>query len=476
VQLDTARRPVLKCTSGHLYLTRDELVRALTRHKNFSKSEAEARASRLAASGALTPKGVRVAARFARPITAGACVPYHGNVLYTSGKLEDAGLPYTVQSLVHTDITYDKSLYPEVFADSGVQMPPEIDWKSDYQQEISREEATRQITEGRPGFMGLRKFAEKYPIVLIKGAAESGARNLRVFEIGLGAGAWDEAELEAATMFVYERALRQNMVIQEAARTTPELWASPLYMTNFVNRQVTEWNAAVERDRHPRSQIYGSLRIIASSSHPNRPYELTHAIALASLQVATNVGRGGTLEPLLDSFIQDRYRDAIRQGLSDQVPLVMDALHRYAARYAIAFKSKHGREVGEDLRGVSYGWPAYLMLDYLITPEFERDGKLVDIEPRFDDRGERIESAVILEDGRGRFEGKIVGWRLIHLEPNVGIGLWDRFSLREEEWERTCSRQEGREFDWDKVGQDDRKVLRNFAIAGEEYLRANFGY
>jgi hypothetical protein len=277
-------------------------------------------------------------------------------------------------------------------------------------------------------------------------------------------------------MFVYERALRQNMVIQEAARTTPELWASPVYMTNFVNRQVAEWNAAVERDRHPRSQIYGSLRIIASSPHPNRPYDLTHAIVLASLQVATNVGRGGTLEPLLDSFIQGRYRDAIRRGLSDQVPLVMDALHRYAARYAMAFQSRHGREVGEDLRGVSYGWPAYLMLDYLITPEFERDGKLVDIEPRFDDRGERIESAVILEDGRGRFEGKVAGWRLIHLEPNVGIGLWDRFSLREEEWERIWSRQEGREFDWDKVGQDDRRVLRNFAIAGEEYLRANFGY
>jgi hypothetical protein len=246
-------------------------------------------------------------------------------------------------------------------------------------------------------------------------------------------------------------------------------------MTNFVNRQVSEWHASVTRDRHPRSQIYGSLRIIASSSHPKRPYDLTHLIALASLQVATNVGRGGTLEPLMDVFIQDRYRRAVREGLSGQVPLVMKALDRYAPRFAAKFKAEHGREIGQDLRGVSYGWPGYLMLDYLATPVFERDGKLVDIEPRFDARGERLASAIMLEDSRGRFEGRIVDWRFIHLEPNVGIGLWDRFNLREEEWERHWSEHEGRKFNWDAVGKDDRVVLRNFAIAGQEYLEANFG-
>jgi hypothetical protein len=29
--------------------------------------------------------------------------------------------------------------------------------------------------------------------------------------------------------------------------------------------------------------------------------------------------------------------------------------------------------------------------------------------------------------------------------------------------------------DWDAVGHDDRIVLRNFAIAGQEYMEANFG-
>jgi len=470
-----AQREVLHVRSGHLYVTREELVAALIEHKKLSKPAAEAKAKALAESGALTPKGIRLAACFTEPIVAGLLVPYHGSGIYTSGKLEDAGLPYTVQSMVHSDITYDKSLYPEIYHGSGVNMPPEIDWMMAYQKGVAREAAVKQIIDGRDGYVGLRRFAEQYPILLIKGAAESGARNLKVFDVGRGKGAWDEDELLAAATFVFERAGKQNMVIQEAARTTPEFWASQFYMSNFVDRQITEWNVAVQRDRHPRSQIYGSLRIIASSAHPDQPYDLTHLIALASLQVATNVGRGGTLEPLHDQFIQERYRKAIRTGLSGQVPLVMKALDKYAPKYAATFEKQRGRKVGQDLRGVSYGWPGYLMLDYLVTPVFERDGKLADVEPICDAHGERVGSRIVLEDKDGRFEGKIVDWRFIHLEPNVGIGLWDRFNLREEEWERKFAAAQKRKLDWDAIGHDDRIVLRNFAIAGQQYLEANFG-
>lgn len=344
-----------------------------------------------------------------------------------------------------------------------------------YQERLDRATALNRIVNGRDGFEGLRRFAERHPIILIKGAAESGARNLKVFEVGRGKGAWNEAELEAAALFVFERAVKQNMVIQEAARTTPEFWASERYMSHFVDRQIAEWNVAVVRDRIPRSTIYGSLRIIASSSAPGRPYDLTHLIALSSLQVATNVGRGGTLEPLRPEFIQEPFREAIRQGLSAQVPLVMKALDRYAPTFEKAFRERRGRPAGKDLRGVSYGWPGYMMLDYLVTPVFEREGRLADVEPVYDQGGKRTGSRIILEDGAGRFEARITGWRFIHLEPNVGIGLWDRFNLREEHWEARDAAAAGRAFDWNAVGRDDRVVLRNLAIAGEEYLRANLG-
>jgi hypothetical protein len=151
----------------------------------------------------------------------------------------------------------------------------------------------------------------------------------------------------------------------------------------------------------------------------------------------------------------------------------MQALERFAPVYEPEFRRRRGKAIGQDLRGVSYGWPAYLMLDFLVTPVFEREGRLVDVEPRHDECGRRVGSRFVLEDGEGRFEGRIVGWRFIHLEPNVGIGLWDRFSLCEEAWERRSAEAEGRPFDWDAVGHDDRIVLRNFAIAGDEYLRAN---
>ncbi|HNT33604.1 MAG TPA: hypothetical protein PKH07_01250, partial [bacterium] len=60
-----------------------------------------------------------------------------------------------------------------------------------------------------------------------------------------------------------------------------------------------------------------------------------------------------------------------------------------------------------------------------------------------------------------------------HLEPNIGIGLWDRYNLREEEMERRMSDAENRPFNWSNVGKSDRVVLRNFAIAGRQYLEAN---
>jgi hypothetical protein len=473
-KVDGAKRRLLQCRSAHLYISKEELIAALTRHKGFSASAAQSVAAELERSGALTPKGIRIAARFTGPVVAGVVVPYHGNSLYTSGAIEDEGLSYTVQSLIHSDITYDKSLYPELYRDTGVEMPPEIDWLMSYQAGLSRDEALRQIADGRDGFEGLKRFAERYPIILIKGAAESGARNLKVFEVGRGKGAWNEQELDAAALFIYERAVKQNMVVQEAARTTPEFWASPSYMNHFVDRQVAEWNTAVVRDRLPRSTIYGSLRIIASSSAPGQPYDLTHLIALSSLQVATNVGRGGTLEPLRAEFIQGQYRQAIREGLAEQVPLVMKALDKYAPIFGKSYRERRGREAGTDLRGVSYGWPGYMMLDYLVTPVFEREGRLADIEPLYDNAGERTGSRIILEDARGRFEGRITGWRFIHLEPNVGIGLWDRFNLREEYWENKEAASAGRPFHWDAVGHDDRIVLRNFALAGEQYLKANF--
>jgi hypothetical protein len=150
----------------------------------------------------------------------------------------------------------------------------------------------------------------------------------------------------------------------------------------------------------------------------------------------------------------------------------MKAVAAFAEKYSAEFQQQRGRAIGMDARGVSYAWSPYLMLDYLVSPIFSRPGRLVDIEPIYDAQGRRIGSAPVLQDEKGRFRAEIEEWRFIHLEPNVGIGLWDRFNLREEVLEEQACKREGRPFDWDSVGTSDRVVLRNFVIAGEQYLDA----
>ncbi|MFH1740962.1 MAG: hypothetical protein ABIH23_18320 [bacterium] len=476
--VDKARKPVLQVDSAHLYVTRDEFAEALRQHRGLSGEEVEQVLDSEEKSGRLQPKGIRLAVRFSRPVTVGSTVPYHGLSIYESGELENIGLPATVQSLIFSDITYDKSLYPEIYDQkSGVNLPPEIDWKQSYNKGLSPRDILARIENGIPkdGFIGLRKFAQEHPIVLIKGAAESGARNLKVFEVQDKKAQLNPDAIRQASEFIYDISRAQNVVIQAAVLTSPEFWASANLMKSFIDRQILEWNMPVSRDTFPRSQIYCSLRVVVCSSGPDEPYEVAFPIILISLQVATNVGRGGTLEPLRDELVQERYREVIRPKLENQAPKVMKAMARFAKKYARIYQKERGRDAGQDLRGVSYAWPPYLMLDYLVTPVFKRPGRLVDIEADYDENGQRIGSKIILQDEQGRFEGEISDWKFIHLEPNVGIGLWDRYTLREEETECQKAREEDREINWESIGTSDRIVLRSFAIAGEEYLKANFG-
>ncbi len=482
-EVEGAKKKALLMKDAHLYISLDELQEALKKNKGLKKQQIQKWIDWAEEEGRLTDKGIRIAARFTHkgqpaPVVAGALIPFHGHPVYISGQSEEEGMPATIQSLVYTDITYDKSLYPQIFTeDSDVALPPEIDWLNEWNQELKLEELLEKIVEGYPKhkFSGLRAFAKDHPIILIKGAAESGARNLKVFEVQDERTRIKEDELLAAARFVSDVSRGQNVVIQAAVFTNPELWASPELMENFVDRQVLEWNTPVNRDAYPRSQIYGTMRIVASSSHPKKKYDTAFPISLMSLQVATNVGRGGTLEPLRPEFVHEKHRKQIIDGLHAEAPKVMKAMNAFVERYGSTWEKNTGLKIGDDLRGVSYGWANYLMCDYVILPIFERNGRLVDILPEYDEKGRRIGSIPILQDEKGRFEGNIIDWKFIHLEPNVGIGLWDRYNLREQAFEEKLSHEKGREFDWYNVGRSDRVVMRNFVLSGEDYLKANFG-
>ncbi|MBI2505335.1 MAG: hypothetical protein HYW07_19140 [Candidatus Latescibacteria bacterium] len=113
-----------------------------------------------------------------------------------------------------------------------------------------------------------------------------------------------------------------------------------------------------------------------------------------------------------------------------------------------------------------------MMLDFLIAPLFDPPGALVDVQPSFDAGGRRTGSTFLLREGDRYFAGRIADWRVVLIEPNIGVGLWDRVALREEVRERQRAQEAGREMDWDQVGAEARIVLADLSRAGEEYLKA----
>ncbi|MHB9025042.1 MAG: hypothetical protein ACYC7E_12870 [Armatimonadota bacterium] len=471
VELPEMKRPVLQITNAHVYISREEYIAALKQHRGLSAKDAEALAAEH-----VGPKGVRIAARFTKPITLAVVVPFHGNQLYDTGKLEVLGLPYSSQSRFHTWTTYDKAKYPEIFCpETGVELPGEMDWLAADTAALG-EEATRNALEhGDPSrnFPGFRQFAQSYRLVMVKDAAESGGRGQKAFNLRLPDGSFDEEAIGEAVEFTYQITLKHNVAIQEVIIASPEFWATEDFLRSFVDRQVQEWGAAVNRTWRPRTNIYGSQRLIFSSSDPlKNEWHVSHPIALCSRQLITNVGRGGTLDILKQEFIRPEYRDQLWARLQESGEKCMQALARYEGVAGERYTQETDNTIGQDASGLSYAVPRYMMLDFLVQPIFAEEGTLVDLEPVYSATGERTGISFILQQGDERVPGTVVDWRVVLIEPNIGIGLWDRVAIREEFFARATAAQDTAPIDWNTVGANARVVLKDLAKAGQDYLQA----
>jgi hypothetical protein len=466
--------PTVHIHSGHLHIDSETYARALQQHKGLSQEEATARAADVHA------KGIRIAAAFSHPLLAALVFPFHGDPIYDEGQLEACGLPYTIQSRFHTWTTYDKAKYPDIFPPStGVEIPAEIDWLSAYTDRAGEAQIKEWIERGIEDtpYPGLTTFAQEQRVLIVKDAAESGGRGVRVFVLCRIDGTLDEEAMREAVDFVYQISLKNNVSIQEVVVSSPEYWATEDFMRSFVDRQVVDWGSPVDRQRRPRTRIYGSHRIILSTDSPQRDdtedkWHISHWITLNSKQLVTNVGRGGNLDLFLPELIQEDHRDILFAKLASEGSKVMEALTAYEERAGTAYRSETGVEVGRDLMGISYGAPRYMMLDFIVAPIFSEKGELVDIRPRFDKAGQRIASEYLLRRGEETFLGHIRNWRIVLIEPNIGLGLWDRVALREEIREEHSAALEARAIDWDQIGLQSRIVLSDLSRAGEEYLLA----
>ena len=404
-------RPIVIIDSGHFYMEADAFEEALVVHKGYSRQAAcQQRAKRA------HPKGIRIAANFTRPVLAALVYPFHGNPVYDSGQLEACGLPYTVQSLFHTWTTYDKTKYRDIFRDGDVGLSDEIAWLADYNvRESEKSEIENTILHGLPGtaYPGLLAFSRRHPLVMIKDATESGGRNAQAFALCRADGKPDRMQIESAVEFIYQISLRRHVCIQEVILSSPEYWATEEFMRDFVRRQIVEWGGAVNRHRHPHTSIFGSHRIILSTDNPDEPdqekkWHISHWITLNSKQLITNLGRGGTLEQMLPAFIRPEHRNAIIGKLSVTGRRVMELMAAYQERCSTSYTNETGRTIGADLMGVSYGMPRYMMLDFLISPVFDREGVLVELEAVFDEKGNRTGSQFVLQQGNRIEPGNIV--------------------------------------------------------------------
>ncbi len=361
----------------------------------------------------------------------------------------------------------------------------------------------------------LRPFALEHGIIIAKGAAESGARNLNRFDIrNLGINnsssendslakfkneLIDENVLLEASKFIYQVSKGQNVTIQRAIVSTPLSWMSQYAVKKFLDRQIVEHSVSVNIEKYPKDFIYGTLRVIFSSPVPNlndlsNPSNWTesHLISLSSLQMATNVGRQGTLEILCPEMIHSKFRDIFIDKLSEAGKKAMSMTSDFGPRYwnediylygnskkqdsdhqkILAYKQRNPNLLEKDASGVPYWWPRYLMLDLIPEALFvDNEGKeivgahIIDITTT----QSSDQSIYLVRDKNGRVcEGKIFDFLFWLLEPNVGIGLWPNY------WKRElvrCQDRDLKKLDYQEVGISDRIVLNNFLKAGKDFMK-----
>ena len=94
VEVEGAQRKALLITDGHLYISEKEYEAALEKSGKLESTQVKQAIEQARAEGRLTPKGIRIAARFGsadnpKPIVAGVLIPFHGQPVYVSGQSEE---------------------------------------------------------------------------------------------------------------------------------------------------------------------------------------------------------------------------------------------------------------------------------------------------------------------------------------------------------------------------------------------------
>ena len=311
-------------SDAHFYMTKQQYIDCL-RYHGLDENQIEIQIKRDENIGRFSIKGIRCAAIFKSPILIGSCIAHHHHPLEI--QLVQAGYPTTDKSPFLFDLTYNKSLYPLIYSEDNL-LPPQIDWF--HTETINQQENL--VIEKIVNM--LKPFVAIHPIIICKGAAESGARNLCRFDV------FNDLILNQAAKFIYDVSKSQNVTIQKAILSTPLTWMSKYAINKFIDRQINEYGVCVNIDKYPKDFIYGTLRVILSSGvadldnlYDLKNWQTSHLLSLSSLQTATNVGRQGTLEILAPEMIHSKFRDKFINDLIKTSQRVMSITAKFGYLY-----------------------------------------------------------------------------------------------------------------------------------------------
>ena len=369
-------------------------------------------------------------------------------------------------------------------------------------------------------FEGIKPFAQKHAGWIIeKVVSQSGGRGMSDFDMETVSGELEAKVLQMAIDFMMDMIRGDDVVVQAVEALPTQSFTNEDFWSWFQKKQVIDYGdrgIVIRDDIQPRPMSFSTFRVVGSRNPENDRVEITMPILLSSLDLITNIGRGGTLEWLNEDWVPKEILEGLLAQLQEATEDVFKGIEDYADKFRKTFEKKTGRKIGEDLAGNSYAKPNYGMVDFsgraIYSPKNNGNEEIphenvvrVEFEPKHrkvsDGKGrvsyKRIDTNtwvhVRQDDGSvkrvaavlSRFEVKVKPY---YLEHNVGMGLWDRFYMAElyRELRRLGYDETKPDFelaeaikdsgiDWDKVGANAEVVIQHWVARNEDWLRRNYG-
>jgi len=408
---------------GLMYLTKEEYRKAGGRNDILKLIVDPELKKKYAEIG---PEGRLVFIRFKRPILACVVFPHFTHPWFLNQVLERIGVPLN-QTRVIDRLTYKKTEMPEMIKYYNERVPPEerIDFMD--QVNIYREDMRKLPPEERRKKVEeiLIEFSRKHPKIIIKTSTESGGRGTIIARIrdekgnitnenirGIDGSVEVYGFRDAVDFILREILPKDDVVIQEFIESRPRE-----ILTEEALREILKRFESIGIKVKENTPLYWSFRNYVTQVPGGEP-QIVGWIMLIHVKGIANYGQGGQLFLLERDMFKPEYRYLI-----DEMERVSKATMKMLEMYAPVFAKKEGIEVGKDLLGNPYYIPMTNLSDMMLKPVYK--------------------------------EGKIVEWRVVPIEENIGMGLFYPY-------EKELAKK-GRE------GESVDPILVNLAIVGKAY-------